>query len=107
MLLEISGNSTLDHASEKLSPNPSPRPVSPRTRMSQDDRLKQSKTLLDEFHTKSGLDGIRSWFIEHSMKGKSLSESQFIVFMRQLTDLRDWEILEIYDILGTEWTHLT
>lgn len=98
--IEISGGSNHGIRGDKLSPTPSPRPVSPRTRMSQDERHKHIKTLFDEFHTKSGFTGIRSWFIEHSTKGKSLSESQFIVFLRQLTDFRDWEILEIYDILG-------
>jgi hypothetical protein len=62
----------------------------------------QTRTLFDEMYTKTGLEQVKFWFLEHIQSSKNLvmSETAFVAFLRNLTDFSEWEILEVYDMFG-------
>jgi hypothetical protein len=59
------------------------------------------KTLFEELQSDSGVNNLRRWFQDHvHNRHNALSENQFLSFFHKLTDLSDYEILEILDIFG-------
>ena len=53
-------------------------------------------------YTDMGFKNCQKFFHEESIATKgTFSENQFIHFMRRLTDLRDYQIVEMFDIFGT------
>ena len=74
-----------------------------RQHLKSDDKDKREiyKTPYHELKTEVGTRNLKTWFLEHaSSEDKTLNENQFLNFCRKLTDLSDWEILEVLDIFG-------
>lgn len=63
--------------------------------------INKHKTLFEELQTDSGINNVKAWFQDHVHRKIGLSENQFLSFFHKLTDLSDYEILEIFDIFGT------
>jgi hypothetical protein len=63
---------------------------------------KKTTPILDDLYSKAGLEHTRTWFLEHvKNRSQTFTENQFVSFLRKLTDFSDWEIFEIFDIVGT------
>jgi arabinogalactan endo-1,4-beta-galactosidase len=61
------------------------------------------KTLFEELQTDYGINNVKAWFQDHVHRQNGLSENQFLSFFHKLTDLSDYEILEIFDIFGASY----
>lgn len=59
------------------------------------------ETIFDRLLTDKGTQNIKRWFSDHVNEENILHENQFVNFCNKLTDLSDYEILEIFDIFGT------
>lgn len=87
-----------------ITPRATPRvvPGTPRGLSTTDDqKAKKIKTTFDELSTKTGLENIGKWFEEQTRGSGEMTEDQFFAFLQNLTQFSDWEIYEIFDILGT------
>jgi hypothetical protein len=58
------------------------------------------ETIFDRLLTDKGTQNIKRWFLDHVNEENILPENQFVNFCNKLTDLSDYEILEIFDIFG-------
>jgi len=57
-------------------------------------------TIFDRLLTEKGTQNVKRWFLDHVNEENILPENQFVNFCNKLTDLSDYEILEIFDIFG-------
>jgi len=67
--------------------------------------IKRRLKVWEDLYTNWGQENMKAWFLARSNKSKTsntcyMAENSFVNFLRQLTDLSDWEILEVFDILG-------
>ncbi len=57
-------------------------------------------TPFEFLYSERGFNNIKNWFANSASASRSFNETQFITFLRDLTDYADHEILEIFDTLG-------
>jgi len=69
----------------------------------EDSKFRKGKTLFDTLSAKHGLENAMRWFEANSIPYEhEMSEAQFIQFVLNLTKFYEWEVYEIFDILGTQ-----
>ncbi|PRP76262.1 hypothetical protein PROFUN_07784 [Planoprotostelium fungivorum] len=56
----------------------------------------------DMLYSEKGYENLKSWFLAHSGVDNSLSEDQFLLFLRKLTDFHDHRILELFDLFDVD-----
>jgi hypothetical protein len=63
-----------------------------------------AKTRYDFLYTPEGFHSTKMWFLKNAANMdnfNTLNENQLIAFLRKLTNFKDLQILELFDILGT------
>lgn len=62
----------------------------------------EAKSLFDQLHTREGKKKCFEFFKKHSdASTASMDENEITCFLRELTNLNDFEILDVADIFGT------
>lgn len=69
--------------------------------------ISRNSSHFDALYRPEGFHSAKKWFLSNAGKRNetfdTFSENQFIDFLRKLTDFKDYEILELFDILGTHF----
>ena len=119
-ILSVPGSASLGKTPRKtMTPRvsaPTPRVSSPPGSTPKDSSESKPVTLIYSYgnekmlsyfnllYTDMGFKNCQKFFHDETITTKgTLSENQFIHFMRRLTDLRDYQIVEMFDIFGTPY----
>eukprot|EP01126_Amoeba_proteus_P041689 TRINITY_DN4494_c0_g1_i6.p1 TRINITY_DN4494_c0_g1~~TRINITY_DN4494_c0_g1_i6.p1 ORF type:complete len:211 (+),score=31.28 TRINITY_DN4494_c0_g1_i6:757-1389(+) len=63
-----------------------------------------TKTLFDRLHTREGKQNSFKYFKERCNSSQQMDENNVINFLRELTNLNDFEILDVFDIFDGNYT---
>ena len=64
---------------------------------------KGKTTSFEHLYTESGFHNLKKWFLLNATNlDNNFTETQFCNFMRQLTDLNEFRMLEVFDFFGME-----